>query len=97
MAKNLTTREESYIKNIIPDGESSQIIIDFFNDIITQAGGRFIKATNVSQTIDFGDLLDGDIVKHYVAIGTLVDIVVISTDGDLGEAAVVDDYYEVVR
>ena len=94
---NLTTREESYIKNIIPDTESSNLLINFFNNIITVAGGRFIKATNVSQTIDFGVLKVGDIVKHYVTIGTLVELIVISTAGDLGEAAVVNDYYEVVR
>lgn len=56
-----------------------------------------IKATNVSQTVDFAALEVGDIVQHNLVSNGTVTTRVIGTGGDLGQAAVVNDYYIVYR
>jgi len=85
----------SYIKNIIPDGIAAKLV---FNRLDVQWSMKnLIVATAVSQTTDFGELLVDDRVrKTLVADGTSVWIT-ITVKGDLGEAAVVGDTYEVWR
>jgi len=56
-----------------------------------------IVATSVSQTTDFGALLENDIVLVIAASAGNAHFVEIATAGDLGEAAVVGSLYVVLR
>lgn len=93
---NIKEALTTLIQVVITSSAESEKLIKLLDNIPTVDGGQLIKATAVSQTTDFGVLKDGDVVIHYVTVGTLVEVVEISTDGDLGEAAVVDDYYQVI-
>lgn len=57
-----------------------------------------IIATNVSQTIDFGGLKVGDYVMMVPAVAGSADLIgPIAVAGDLGQAAVVGNAYQVWR
>jgi len=56
-----------------------------------------IVATSTSQTTDFGSLLVGDKVAMIPAIAGNADFITIATAGNLGQAAVVNNLYIVLR
>jgi hypothetical protein len=56
-----------------------------------------IVATNVSQTVDFGTVLVGDKVAMIPATAGNADFITIATAGNLGQAAVVNNLYIVLR